>query len=117
VTAGGFGRLTAFDVLDGRARLRTAVRRGGQQAAGELKRRYHRRSRDGATEAPHNSRTELTMFVFLNYLTTMGRDARGVTALEYGLIAGLVAAVIVTSVTSLGTTLNSTFNTIVAALP
>ena len=57
------------------------------------------------------------MSAFLNHLRPLTKDERGVTALEYGLIAGLVAVVIVTSVTSLGTTLAGTFTTIVAALP
>lgn len=39
-------------------------------------------------------------------------DKRGVTALEYGLIAALIAVVIITAVTSLGTNLASTFTTI-----
>jgi pilus assembly protein Flp/PilA len=57
------------------------------------------------------------MFTFLNNLSALAKDERGVTALEYGLIAGLVAVVIVTSVTSLGTKLAGTFSAIVAALP
>jgi len=57
------------------------------------------------------------MFSFLKSLNALAKDERGVTALEYGLIAGLVAVVIVTSVTSLGTKLAGTFTTIVAALP
>ena len=57
------------------------------------------------------------MFTFLSNLGALIKDDRGVTALEYGLIAGLVAVVIVTSVTALGTTLAGTFTTIVAALP
>jgi pilus assembly protein Flp/PilA len=57
------------------------------------------------------------MRTFLNSLRTLANDERGVTALEYGLIAGLVAVVIVTSVTALGTKLSGTFSTIVAALP
>jgi pilus assembly protein Flp/PilA len=57
------------------------------------------------------------MLAFLNNLTALGKDQRGVTALEYGLIAGLVAVVIVASVTSLGTTLNTTFTAIASALP
>jgi pilus assembly protein Flp/PilA len=60
---------------------------------------------------------EPTMFELLNTFKAMVRDERGVTALEYGLIAGLVAVVIVTSVTALGTTLNTTFAAIAAALP
>ncbi|MGA3398678.1 MAG: Flp family type IVb pilin [Acetobacteraceae bacterium] len=57
------------------------------------------------------------MPTFLNNLVALAKDDRGVTALEYGLIAGLVAVVIVTSVTQLGTKLAGTFAAIVAALP
>ena len=57
------------------------------------------------------------MFTFFNHLSSLARDERGVTALEYGLIAGLVAVVIVTSVTTLGTKLQTTFTSIAAALP
>jgi pilus assembly protein Flp/PilA len=57
------------------------------------------------------------MSAFLNDLWKRSKDKRGVTALEYGLIAGLVAVVIVTSVTSLGTTLSGTFALITATLP
>jgi len=57
------------------------------------------------------------MHTFLQNLKTLAKDERGVTALEYGLIAGLVAVVIVTSVTALGTKLTSTFTTIAGALP
>ncbi len=44
-------------------------------------------------------------------------DRRGVTALEYGLIAGLVAVVIVGAVGALGTKLTAVFTAISAALP
>jgi pilus assembly protein Flp/PilA len=57
------------------------------------------------------------MPTFLNDLGALAKDERGVTALEYGLIAGLVAVVIVTSVTALGTKLASTFNNIATSLP
>jgi pilus assembly protein Flp/PilA len=57
------------------------------------------------------------MFMFLKSLSALAKDERGVTALEYGLIAGLVAVVIVTSVTNLGAKLQTTFATITAALP
>jgi pilus assembly protein Flp/PilA len=57
------------------------------------------------------------MSTFLNNLKALANDERGVTALEYGLIAGLVAVVIVGSVTALGNKLSSTFTTIVSALP
>ena len=52
------------------------------------------------------------MRTFLNNLRVLANDERGVTALEYGLIAGLIAVVIVGSVTALGTTLSATFNII-----
>jgi pilus assembly protein Flp/PilA len=41
---------------------------------------------------------------------------KGVTALEYGLIAGLIAAVIVGAVTTLGTNINGVFNNIATAM-
>jgi pilus assembly protein Flp/PilA len=37
---------------------------------------------------------------------------RGVTAIEYGLLAALIALAIIVAVTLLGTNLSSTFNTI-----
>ena len=57
------------------------------------------------------------MFTFFSELLALANDRRGVTALEYGLIAGLVAVVIVGSVTALGTQLSGTFSAIVSALP
>jgi len=57
------------------------------------------------------------MRAFLNNLGALPKDQRGVTALEYGLIAGLVAVVIVVSVTALGQQLAATFAAITAALP
>jgi len=45
------------------------------------------------------------------------RENRGVTALEYGLIAGLISIAIATSVTSIGKSLAALFQSIVAALP
>jgi pilus assembly protein Flp/PilA len=56
------------------------------------------------------------MSTIRNKLNALMNDGRGVTALEYGLIAGLIAVVIVGSVTALGTTLSATFTTIAAAL-
>ncbi|MBN3807337.1 Flp family type IVb pilin [Paraburkholderia sp. Ac-20336] len=44
------------------------------------------------------------------------RDNKGVTALEYGLIAGLIVIVIATSVKGLGTDLNTVFGNIANAL-
>jgi pilus assembly protein Flp/PilA len=57
------------------------------------------------------------MLTILKNMRALIRDERGVTAMEYGLIAGLVAVVIVGSVTTLGTSLSSTFTTVAAALP
>jgi pilus assembly protein Flp/PilA len=57
------------------------------------------------------------MFTFLKNLSALAKDERGVTALEYGLIAGLIAVVIITSVTALGTKLSTVFANITSALP
>jgi pilus assembly protein Flp/PilA len=56
------------------------------------------------------------MRTFLNNLRVLANDERGVTALEYGLIAGLIAVVIVGSVTALGKQMATTFSTITTAL-
>lgn len=45
-------------------------------------------------------------------MRTLGRDKRGVTALEYGMIAALIAVVIIAAVTTLGTNLNTMFTTV-----
>jgi pilus assembly protein Flp/PilA len=47
-----------------------------------------------------------------NKLRTAWRDDRGVTAIEYGLIAALIAVVIISAVTLVGTELETTFTTI-----
>jgi pilus assembly protein Flp/PilA len=70
-----------------------------------------------AIGAPRGNDKEVKMLTFLNNFSALVGDERGVTALEYGLIAGLVAVVIVGSVTALGTQLKTTFTTITAALP
>ena len=44
------------------------------------------------------------------------RDEKGVTALEYGLLAALIAAVIIVSVQSLGQTIDTTFTNIDSAM-
>jgi len=44
------------------------------------------------------------------------KSERGVTAIEYGLLASLIAVVIVTAVTLVGTNLTATFNTIAGKL-
>jgi len=43
-------------------------------------------------------------------------DKRGVTMLEYGLIAALIAAVCVGAVTTLGTDIEGTFNNIATSI-
>jgi pilus assembly protein Flp/PilA len=58
----------------------------------------------------------LTVRTFLHNLNALAKDERGVTALEYGLIAGLISVVIVGTVTTLGTTLSTMFTTIKNAL-
>jgi pilus assembly protein Flp/PilA len=52
------------------------------------------------------------MFDYLNTWARLKTDRRGVTALEYGLIAGLIAVVIIGAVTLLGTNLSSLFTTV-----
>ena len=53
---------------------------------------------------------------FLNTLTMLKRDEKGVTALEYGLIAALIAVVIIGAVTTLGGNLRTTFNNVATSL-
>jgi pilus assembly protein Flp/PilA len=43
-------------------------------------------------------------------------NKKGVTAIEYGLIASLIAVAIITAVTLIGTNLSTTFNTIAGKL-
>jgi len=43
-------------------------------------------------------------------------DKRGVTAMEYGLIASLIAVAIIATVTTVGTRLEATFTTVSGAL-
>ena len=42
----------------------------------------------------------------------MKNDRRGVTALEYGLIAAVIGGVVITAATSFGTSLSSAFSSI-----
>jgi pilus assembly protein Flp/PilA len=46
----------------------------------------------------------------------LANDRRGVTALEYGMIAALIAVVIIGVITTLGTTLQAKFQAIVTGL-
>jgi pilus assembly protein Flp/PilA len=59
---------------------------------------------------------DTAMSMFRSNLRALMTDERGVTALEYGLIAGLIAVVIVGSVTALGKQMAATFSTITTAL-
>lgn len=49
-------------------------------------------------------------------VTTLRADRRGVTALEYGLIAGLIATIIIGAFTTLGGGITHAFGIIAAAL-
>ena len=49
------------------------------------------------------------MLQHLRTLIELKSDEKGVTALEYGLIAALIAVVIITAVSTLGTSLKNTF--------
>ena len=42
----------------------------------------------------------------------LGRNDRGATAVEYGLMVALIAAVIIVAVTAIGTTLNTVFTNV-----
>ena len=46
------------------------------------------------------------------FLRALRRDERGVTAMEYGLIAALIAVAIIAGVTTLGGSLNNMFNNV-----
>jgi pilus assembly protein Flp/PilA len=55
----------------------------------------------------------------VEYLTTwlqVKSDRRGVTMLEYGLIAALIAAVCVGAVTTLGTNIQTTFTGVTGSI-
>lgn len=52
----------------------------------------------------------------IRLLFRVGSDTRGVTAIEYALIASLIAVVIIVAVTTVGTSLSSTFHLVATAL-
>jgi pilus assembly protein Flp/PilA len=52
----------------------------------------------------------------LNRFRVLKGDRRGVTALEYGLIAAVMGALIVTAFTSLGNSMSTAFGTIGSVL-
>ena len=75
-------------------------------------------SRDSAAiaNAAFMDRGYHTMLDHARTWLTLRFDQRGVTAMEYGLIAALVAVVIITTVTTLGTNLQAIFASISTAL-
>jgi pilus assembly protein Flp/PilA len=92
--------------------------RSVRQSAGRMLRRdFHTGLRDGAAGASRESSKDTKMITFRNNLRALIKDERGVTAMEYGLIAALVAVVIIGSVTTLGNKLSTTFTTIAGVLP
>jgi pilus assembly protein Flp/PilA len=54
--------------------------------------------------------------LILSQVRQLRSDRKGVTALEYGLIASLVAIGIITAITALGTSLSGTFTYIAGKL-
>ena len=52
-----------------------------------------------------------------NSLTTLMRDQRAVTSIEYAFIASLIALVIVGSLTNVGNNLLATFSLIARSMP
>jgi len=52
----------------------------------------------------------------LTLLMNLKNDRRGVTAVEYGMIAALIAVAIIAVVTTVGTKLTATFTTLSTAL-
>jgi pilus assembly protein Flp/PilA len=56
------------------------------------------------------------MLKYVQTLLALRSNKRGVTAMEYGLIAALIAVAIIGTVTTIGTNLTSTFTNIANAL-
>ena len=48
----------------------------------------------------------------ISMLSNLKKDDKGVTAIEYGLLAALIAVVIIVAVAAVGTSLNTTFNSV-----
>jgi pilus assembly protein Flp/PilA len=46
----------------------------------------------------------------MHFLRKLMRDAKGATAIEYGLIAALIAVAAITAMQGLGTSITTTFN-------
>jgi pilus assembly protein Flp/PilA len=56
------------------------------------------------------------MLAYAHTWLSLRFDKRGVTAMEYGLIAALIAVVIIAALTTVGTSLSTKFNSIAAAI-
>lgn len=56
------------------------------------------------------------MLAFYCLLSQVLRDRKGVTAVEYAVIAGVLVAIIATAFTSLGTGISSTLTTVVGKM-
>ncbi|WP_237213596.1 Flp family type IVb pilin [Falsiroseomonas oryziterrae] len=50
-------------------------------------------------------------------LSSVGKDKKGVTAVEYGVIAALIIVVCIAAISLVGTRLNSAFSVIGSSLP
>ncbi|MGO9547797.1 MAG: Flp family type IVb pilin [Rhodomicrobium sp.] len=55
-------------------------------------------------------------YFFAKKIKTFNADKKGVTMLEYGLIAALIAVACITAVTALGTNIAAEFGTVNTAL-
>jgi pilus assembly protein Flp/PilA len=66
---------------------------------------------DGRPCPTHGLHRRLLMLQIFQYIASLKpiKSERGVTAIEYGLIAALVAVVIITAVTAIGTNLSTVF--------
>jgi pilus assembly protein Flp/PilA len=61
-------------------------------------------------------RTEEVLAQILALPRHVKNDRKGVTALEYGLLAGLIAVVIIGGATVLGTNVNTLFNAVATTM-
>ena len=59
-----------------------------------------------------------TLYTFMAFTSDrLKKEAKGATAVEYGLMVGLIAVVIIVGVTALGGKLNGLFDSISTKLP
>jgi pilus assembly protein Flp/PilA len=71
----------------------------------------------GNSELGFHDRGHRTMLDYARTWLALRFDKRGVTAMEYGLIAALIAVAIIAAVQAVGTNLAGTFNFIAGKLP